>query len=158
MHQPFLSNYTKLSLRPWTLDDVEFSLKVRNHPELMRWFRQDSLITVAEQRRFIEIDVITGHYNGMVIEADGEKAGLCGVKHTGEFTIGVLPEYQRKGISSWAMKQLIKMEYKIWSEVFVGNPALEWFIHLGFKVVDVEERAYYKKGIGLVDTVTIRHE
>jgi hypothetical protein len=47
----------------------------------------------------------------------------------------------------------------VWSEVFIGNPALEFFItKCGFKIVGCKERAYYKQGIGLVDVVRIEHE
>lgn len=154
-----LSNYTKLSLRPWTLEDVAFSLKVRNCPELMKYFRQDKPLTLLEQAEFIEKDLSTaGTYNGMVVEADGVPVGLCGIKDSGEFTIGILPEYQHQGIASWVMKHLIQMNEDLWSEVFVGNPALEWFIHLGFKVTGIEERAYYKQGLGFVDVIAIKHE
>lgn len=137
-----------------------FSLKVRNHPLLMKWFRQDEPISVEEQTDFIKQDVSAyGAYNGMVIEADGEPVGLCGVKNTGEFTIGVLPEHQHRGISSWVMAQLVNRESGIWSDVFVGNPALEFFIaKCGFKISNVLQRACYKQGIGLMDTVRIWHE
>jgi RimJ/RimL family protein N-acetyltransferase len=137
-----------------------FALKVRNHPLLMKWFRQDEPITVEQQRNFIQNDLGPyGEYNGLVIEADGEPVGLCGVKSTGEFTIGILPEYQKRGISTWVMAQLVEKEECVWSEVFVGNPALEFFVvKCGFKIVGVKERAYYKQGYGLIDTVTISHE
>lgn len=155
-----LSSPTKVSLRHWTEKDVMFSLSVRNHPLLMKWFRQDAPITVEEQTKFIKQDISAyGQYNGMIIEADGEPAGLCGVKNTGEFTIAILPEHQRRGISTWVMHQLVDRDYSIWSEVFVGNPALEFFItKCGFKITGVKERAYHKQGIGLIDIVRIQHE
>jgi RimJ/RimL family protein N-acetyltransferase len=149
-----------LMIRPWTLEDVTFSLKVRNHPKLKRWFRQEEDLTLEDQTEFIKHDISAyGTYNGLVIEADGEKVGLCGVKADGEFTIGILPEHQNRGISTWVMKQLVEREYNVWSEVFVGNPALEFFISkCGFKIVSVKERAYHKKGIGLIDVVKIVYE
>lgn len=155
-----MRNPTKLSLRPWTLEDVMFSLRVRNDPRLMKYFRQDDPISLEDQKEFIKKDISPyGQYNGMVIEADGEPVGLCGVKATGEFTIGLMPEYQGQGISTWAMQQLITQYSPIWSEVFVGNPALEWFIaKLGFRITSVKERAYHKQGVGLVDVVRIAHE
>lgn len=149
----------KVTLRPWTTHDLEVSLKVRNHKECMRWFRQSSYLTAEGQLEFIKADIGDyGTYNGHIIEADGVPAGLCGVKTTGEFTLAVLPEFQHQGVATKAMKQLIAREYNIWSEVFVGNPALEWFIaKLGFKVKGVKERAYYKPDLGLVDVVLIQH-
>ena len=122
-------------LRSWTLKDVEFSLKVRNDPKLYKWFRQDEPITIEEQTKFIENDTdVFGEYNGEIVEVDGEPVGLCGIKNTGEFTIAILPEYQHKGISIQVMNQLTNKGFCIWSEVFVGNPALEFFISkCGFK-------------------------
>lgn len=146
-------------LRPWTLEDVMFSLRVRNHPLLMKYFRQDDPISVEEQKKFISEDLFKHHYNGLIIEVKRQPVGLCSVKDTGEFTLGLLPEYQHKGIATEVMKMLIARECEIWSEVFVGNPALEWFISkLGFKVSGVRERAYFKQGIGLIDVVSIYHE
>jgi RimJ/RimL family protein N-acetyltransferase len=125
----------------------------------MKYFRQDSPITFEEQQKFIRRDMgAYGDYNGRVIEFHGKPVGLCGVKNTGEFTLGLLPEYQGKGIATAAMRQLITKNkpQRIWSEVFVGNPALEWFISvLGFHIVAVQEQAYYKKGLGYVSVVLI---
>lgn len=146
----------KLVLRKWTLKDVPFSLRVRNNPEIMKYFRQDDYISVQDQEDFIMNDK---HYNGHVIEFNDVPVGLCGVKTSGEFTLGVLPEYQHKGISTAVMQILIQAHPGLWSEVFVGNPALEWFISkLGFKVYGVKERAYYKKDYGMIDVVKIFHE
>ena len=152
---------SKVSLRPWTLEDIEFTLRVRNHPDLMKCFRQDKPLNYQQQYDFIKLDTgkFKSGYNGRVIQYQGQPVGLCGIKDTGEFTLGLLPEYQGKGIATEAMLQLInsyKGAEKIWSEVFVGNPALEWFIaKLGFRVTGVKERAYYKASLGLVDVVRI---
>lgn len=148
----------KILVRPWIADknDLLFTLKVRNHPKLMRWFRQDRALVAFEQRAFIEND---NGYNGRIIEVNGVPVGMCGVKDTGEFTIALLPEYQKKGISTKVMQLMIKHNKNVWSEVFVGNPALEWFIgKLGFKVIGVKEKAYNKKGVGDIDVVKIKHE
>ncbi len=125
----------------------------------MKWFRQSALITRDNQIEFIKNDTSNqGVYNGNIVEVDGTPVGLCGVKNTGEFTLGILPEHQHKGVATEAMKILIEQNPGIWSEVFVGNPALEWFISkLGFKAIGVKERAYYKPEFGLVDVVRIKH-
>lgn len=149
-----------VTLRPWTLQDADFALQVRNNQDCMRYFRQSSFLTKEGQVEFMKADLGDyGTYNGRVIEADGVPVGLCGVKTTGEFTFAILPEYRHKGIGVKAMKILIAEHKDIWSEVFVGNPALEWFIaELGFRVTGVKERAYYKPELGLVDVVVISHE
>ena len=123
----------------------------------MKHFRQDEKIDLEHQKKFIEHDINAQFYRGHVIEYQGKPVGLCGVKDTQEFTIAVLPEYQHKGIATQAMKYLINNFPQIWSEVFLGNPALEWYIRLGFRIVGVKERAYYKKDLGLIDVVKIAY-
>lgn len=155
-----LSSPTELHLRPWEAEDAPFTIVVRNHPDLMKWFRQDENLILEDQIDFIKRDRGPwGHYNGNIIEADGEPVGLCGVKATREFTIAILPEHQGRGIAAWVMHQMTQNTKEVWSEVFVGNPALEFFIaKCGFRIVAVKERAYYKKQFGLVDIVRIQHE
>lgn len=146
-----------VTLRPWTQADAEFVVKVRNIPELMRWFRQDEPLTVEGQRAFM--NSFNGQiYNGQIIEADGQPVGICSINIASrEFGIAVLPEWQKKGIATEAMLKLLDSAPYAHSEVFVDNPALSWYLHkLGFKATGVKERAYYKKGVGLVDVVYIQ--
>lgn len=163
-----------VTIRPWQIDDAEFVIKVRNNPELQRWFRQDFELTLEAQKQFM-LD-FGFKYRGYIVEADGVPCGLvalaanfCWVGSTAymspksaEFGVAILPEYQRKGVATQAMNQLCKVAKDhfgaevIWSEVFVDNPALSWYLRkLGFKAVSVKERAYYKKGVGLIDVVKI---
>ena len=157
---PMKAQLNKIILRPWTLEDIDFSLSVRNHPDLMKWFRQNNKITYDQQKEFIKRDLgLCGTYNGMIIEVGKYRVGICGVKDTREFSIGILPEYQHKGIASEVMNQLYMKCGRMWSEVFVGNPALEFFISkCGFKIKSVKERAYHKHGQGLIDIVEISNE
>lgn len=149
----------KVSLRPWTLDDAVFVCYLRNDPALMRWFRQSTPLKLKAQRKFIEADIKFRNYNGYVVEADGKPVGVCAVKSTQEFSIGIDPAFQKKGIATKAMQILIKNHPQMWSEVFCDNPALSWYLHkLGFKLTCVKERAYYKPNVGLVDVVRIEHE
>lgn len=149
----------KVTLRPWKVDDAEFSLTVRNHPDLMKWFRQDEPLTLIEQKIFIFSDLENGDYNGHIIMADKKPVGLCALKKDMEFCIGVLPEYQQQGIATQAMELLLKDKKGVWSEVFIGNPALEWYIkQFGFRIKCVKQYAYYKKDIGLIDIARIEHE
>jgi RimJ/RimL family protein N-acetyltransferase len=136
--------------------------KVRNHPDLQRWFRQDEDLTFLQEQHFIRD---AKWYHGYIIEVSGQPVGVCGLvedregrEKALEFGIAVLPEFQQKGIATKAMQLLQQLAGKkcVYSEVFVDNPALSWYLHkLGFKAVSVRERAYYKKGVGLVDVVRI---
>lgn len=142
------------SIRPWTLSDIEFICRVRNTPELMRWFRQDMPITYKQQMHFMERRI---DYNGNIVMYGDEQVGLCSVNlKTQEFSIAILPEYQKKGIASKVMELMYERFGNMWSEVFVDNPALSWYLYkCGFKATGVKERAYYKRNIGLIDVVRI---
>ena len=149
----------QVKLRRWNVADAEFCCVARNDPALMRWFRQKTPLVVEDQKKFIEADLETNAYGGYVIETEGIPVGLCAIKSTGEFSIGILPEYQHNGIATKAMKLLLKKCPHMWSEVFVGNPALEYYISVfGFKITGVKEKAYHKEGVGFVDVVEIKHD
>jgi GNAT superfamily N-acetyltransferase len=125
----------------------------------MRWFRQDDPLTLSEQKIFIFSDIENKDYNGQIILSDKVPVGLCAVKSTKEFSIAVLPEFQNQGIATKAMQQLIQENKGLWSEVFVGNPALDWYTQkFSFKIVCVKQNAYYKKDIGYIDIVRIQHD
>lgn len=155
----------EVTIRPWTLEDAEFLVKVRNTQDIQRWFRQDRDLTVDEQRQFMKT---TKTYHGFIVEAAGKPVGFTAlVEHSNglEFSIGILPEHQKQGIASVAMTQLLEHGFKkmgaklIFSDVFVKNPALTFYIRkCGFRPVRVKERAYYKKHEGLVDVVEIERE
>jgi len=148
----------QVTLRPWEVTDAAFCCYTRNDPRLYRWFRQDEPIKLKDQKKFIAEDKLYDNYGGMVIEVNNKPVGLCAVKMDSEFSIAVLPEHQGKGIAKRAMQLLIKKHPYLWSEVFVGNPALGFYLFkFGFKITGVKERAYYKKGVGLVDVVKIEH-
>jgi RimJ/RimL family protein N-acetyltransferase len=148
-----------VTIRPWTLDDAEFIRSARNHPDLQKWFRQDLDLTSEEQIQFMTTAMDPEHHNrylGFVIEADGQPVGFCaltpGSDFGAEFSIGVLPDHQHKGISTQAMIQLaataLKLGYRyLYSDVFVGNPALDWYTKkLGFTVGALHKDKYLKKG------------
>jgi ribosomal-protein-alanine N-acetyltransferase len=155
-----------VTLRRWCLDDAEFVCKVRNTPELQQWFRQSSDLTVEKQRAFMNDH---WEYKGYIITVDGKRIGMCALvvldSEKVEFGIAVLPKYQGKGYAKEAMEQLCRLAFKqfqakcVFSEVFVKNPALPFYLwKCGFKATGVRERAYYKKGVGMIDVVWIERE
>jgi RimJ/RimL family protein N-acetyltransferase len=141
---------------------------VRNHKALQRWFRQDDDISQEKQEAFMRNCF---PYFGYIVEADEVKAGVVSLKFSldpidltgdqAEFGIGILPWYQKQGIATQAMEQIVEIARRrgvkrIYSDVFVDNPALSWYLRkLQFKAYGVKERAYYKKDVGLVDVVLI---
>lgn len=156
---------TMITIRPWNILDAEFMLKCRNNKALMRWYRQDKKLTLKWQREFIKTGSILHQYNCYIVEYGiGKPVGFVAYSHilndTAEFSIGILPKYQGKGYAKAAMESLESLVRSknlrgLYSEVFVDNPALGFYLKLGYKITNVKERAYYKRNVGMVDVVRI---
>lgn len=122
----------------------------------MKWFKQDVTLTLHAQLKFMESEDGL-NYGGMIIYYKNKPVGICNVKQPSkEFGIAILPKYQGKGIGTYAIKYLQNKYPYMWSNVFVKNPALKFYLNNGFKAYKVAEREYYKKGAGFIDTVYIR--
>lgn len=149
------NSFVNVTLRPWKIEDAEFICSIRNNKELRKWFKQELDISIRQQTDFM-LSKEGKEYGGLIIEADKQPVGVCNVKVSKEFGIALLPEFQGKGIAVKAMELLKKKNASLWSDVFVSNPALSWYLwKLGFKAVGVRERSYHKQGLGLVDVVYI---
>lgn len=161
-----------VNIRPWRTGDAEFVISVRNHPDLMKWFKQDEPLTLMQQEHFMRGVAPEKNYLGYIIELSNcIPIGVCSlvldvnknyVAEAAEFGIALLPEYQGHGYAKEAMKLLCDlafMQYKVktvYSDVFVTNTALPFYLFkCGFKATGVTERAYYKKELGWVDVVKI---
>lgn len=156
---------SNITLRSWQISDAEFVCQCRNNPNLQRWFRQDKDLTLDEQINFMEDKAPYLSYYGFIIEAFKNPVGFCALRLDGngeaEFSIGILPKFQGKGYAKQAMDKLCSLAFnefrikRIYSDVFVNNPALPFYLwKCGFKAYEVEEGAYVKKD-ALVDVVRI---
>jgi hypothetical protein len=144
----------KLALKSWTLDDAEFVCEVRNRPELRRWFRQEENLHVEAQKAFI---LHQRFYMGKIVYSGRKRVGVAALRFIGperELCIAAPLEYHKA-----IVKLLLKdTKFKVVGEVFVGNPALKTYLDLGFEIVGVKERAYYKRDFGLQDVVLIERD
>ncbi len=156
----------RLRIRPWELKDAAQLVYIRNHPDLMKWFRQDRDLTLSEQIEFMQWDM---NYHGYVLEYGKKLIGFVAyvTKHKNqddvEFSIGVLPEYQGKGFARTAMR-FIEDRVKgagfrvIYSWVFLKNPALSFYTwKCGFEITGVSP-SYTTKGDKTVAAVYIQKE
>jgi RimJ/RimL family protein N-acetyltransferase len=158
----------RTSLRPWRIKDAEYLLYLRNHPHLMRWFRQDKEITLEEQKAFMREGAKKIGYVGYMVVADDRPVGFVALSHINkdrrcaEFSIGIDPVFSGQGIGTEALKRLewmAKQQHDVsilYSDVFCDNPALGMYLRDGFLCYGVREDYAYKKGIGLVDAVRIK--
>lgn len=154
-----------ITIRDWNLLDAEFMLQCRNNPNLMRWYRQDKKLTLKEQKNFMQTHY---DYKGYIVERGiGKPVGFVALSNIendrAEFSIGILPKHQGHGFAKEAMKALEAKAKSLGvkvlcSEVFIDNPAIAFYLKLGYKLVGVHGRAYYKKNVGLIDVVNIEKQ
>lgn len=142
--------------------DLEWVRNERNRPENRQWFRQDHLISQAEQERwFARTDM-----RSFVIDDSGEEIGVVSLSHLDavarkcEFSIMISPEKRNKGHGSKALCSLLEHAFNdlnmnmVYSDVFVSNPALQMYEKIGFKRYGILPNWYWKDG-KYVDSVVI---
>lgn len=138
-----------VSLRPWSIKDAEFVVQLRNKPELMRWFRQDRALTVAEQIHFMKT---RPHYEAYIVEYEGKPIGVIAQEYY-ELSIVAPFEYH---VDAIRLLEQVNKPRMLYGEVFVQNPMLGTYLtDCGFKAVHVKERRYYKRECGAQDVVFI---
>jgi ribosomal protein S18 acetylase RimI-like enzyme len=152
-----------ISVKPWSIGHAPEVVRLRNLPELKRWFRQEEDLTVEEQVSFMKT---RSDYHGYLVWFEDKVVGFVAWiqdhnPNFAEFSVGIDPAYQQRGIATEAMTQLeaqakasgIKFLY---SDVFLDNPALSFYLHkCGFKAVKAKEDYCYKQGVGVVDAIRI---
>ena len=154
-----------ITSRVWRLTDAEFIVSVRNTPELQQWFKQDSNLTISEQREFMALIAPDISYYGFIVEVNDKPIGFTSLilhdNKSAEMGIGILPKYQGKGFTLEAVRQIVSIAFnefqckRVFGDVFVTNPALSFYLHkCGFRATHVQERKYMKKGLP-VDVVYI---
>ncbi len=141
-----------MKLRPWTETDASFVCYMRNDPALMKWFRQDKKLTLAHQKNFIRV---TPDYHGYILEDEGKPVAIIACHYT-EDNWGMVDTYCTPELCyvgeikhfKQALRMVVRKEKidKMTAPVFAKNPLLIELLKNGFKVQQVEERAYYKEG------------
>ena len=155
-----------VELRFWEIKDAEFVIRVRNTPELQRWFRQDADLTLEEQLEFMSMTAPEISYYGFIAEINGMPIGIAALRlcpdKSAEFCIGILPQWQGKGYTAQAVERILSVAYnefqckRVWGDVFVDNPALSFYLtKCGFKATSVIEHFCYKQAVGNISAVHI---
>lgn len=134
-------------------------LEWRNNPSVHAWTRQNGLLSIVDQVKWlekIENDPTIEMFG--IIDPNGLNVGTCGltsistIHGTAEFSLFIGPEHQRKGYAKSALIELLLYGFKnlrlhcIWGETFEGNPALKLFEDLGFQREGTLRERYYKNG------------
>lgn len=130
----------------------------RNHPDIRKWCRQHTLISVAHHNAWIERIKTDESIKMFSIEANGVSVGVTGltsinrINQTAEFSLYIAPPYQRRGYARGALTLLLMHGFweqnlnRIWGETFEGNPARNLFIDIGMRWEGLLEDAYYREG------------
>lgn len=132
----------------------------RNSPSVNKWCRQYTDITPDEHRAWktrIAEDPTIRMFTVCETEK-GEGVGVCGltsinhVNQTAEFSLYIAPSHQQMGYGSQALQTLVHHGFealnlnRIWGEVFDGNPAMEMFKQVGFKLEGRLRQSYFRDG------------
>lgn len=156
-----------IKLLPISKDDLKPMFQARNHDSIKKWCRQVGVLNwdnhcewYEKQRKDPSIKMLTigkGTYDSYH-EIAYDFIGVCGltsidlINRHAEFSLYIIPSEHRKGYASLALKELIKFGFNelglnlIWGETFDGNPALNLFKEIGFKIDGTRRDFYYKNG------------
>lgn len=140
-------------------DDGGVLFRWRNSPEIMRWTRQNDLLTWERHVAWFQ-----GHQTDPTIKMYGtfteshEIVGVCGLtsidltNRRAEFSLYIGPEHQGKGHGRAALQTLVHHGFMalnlncVWGETFDGNPAARLFESLGFVKEGSRRDFYYRDG------------
>lgn len=141
-------------------------LSWRNDIRIRKWCRQNDIIDEIHHKEWYENqskDESIRMYSIMATGAttgkkDPDVIGICGltdidlINQRAEFSIYVGPEFGGNNYGELALKLLCANAFDsyplhtVWGEVFDGNPALEVFKKIGFKVDGIRRDFYFREG------------
>ena len=115
----------RLFIRPVTLEDAPFILKLMNTPKWIQFIGDRNVKTIPEAEQYIKEKAFPqlenfGYTNNIVIrKTDDEKLGTCGIYHREGHTIpdvgfAFLPEFEGKGYAFEASNKLIEIAFSIY--------------------------------------------
>lgn len=139
----------------------------RNRPEIMNYCRQPYLLSMGDQEAWLERCKDRSVIPLIVKDDNSDSCGyvsLSGfdwVSRCAEFSIFIIPEFQKMGIGPKAMRLLLDYGFntlglqKIHGECFDYNlRGIKFFQDIGFKTTGKLVRHYFKNG-KLIDAVII---
>jgi len=131
----------------------------RNVPGMMRWFRQNHMITRSQQADWVERIEEDPTIEMFGIRADHHECGTIGLTgidrdhRKAEYSILIAADYQQRGIGCVALALLLRYGFlnlgmnKIWGEIIEGNTGgLLVATKLGFHEVGKWRQHYFKEG------------
>jgi RimJ/RimL family protein N-acetyltransferase len=151
--------YKPIALSPDVPSEARFW---RNHHEIWMWCRQNTLLSQADHRKWLEriehdpTIKMFGVYNySKEFQGPVGVAGFTSINHVNEnaeFSLYIAPEYHGKGYGRKALECLIMHGFidfgfkRIWGEVFEDNHAMKMFEKIGFVYEGRLRSSYWKSG------------
>ena len=142
-------------LRPMEEKDLEWVARERNRPECRQWFRQPEFLSIKDQIKWFNSTDMKSY---IALDEDEDRIGVVSLSHIDniarkcEFSIMIIPEQRCEGYGKKALFELLDYAFndlnmnQVYSDVFEHNPALDWYVGLGFKKYGVLPNWYYKEG------------
>ena len=148
-----------INLRRIESGDIDPLRIERNKPEIMRWCRQNDLISYDDQMQWFQRQNADPTMRMYSVYNDGHLVGCCGltsidlINRHAEFSCFIFVDEQGVGHAETALKQLFDKGFSdmnlnmIWGETVGSNPSLRLFTEkLGMKVDGKIPEFYYKEG------------
>lgn len=142
----------------------------RNHPETLNYTRGSELLSVEDQRQWLE-KIETDRSIQMFglewtedskipgMKRKPQNIGTCGltsismVHRTAEWSLLIGPPFRGKKLAKPSLKLLLDYGFlslglnRIWGEIFESNPkSLKLALSLGFREEGKARQSYYKEG------------
>lgn len=100
----------RLTLRPFTLADAGFMLRLLNEPSWLRYIGDRGVHTLAEAERYLEEGPLASYaqhgfgFEAVVLQETGETIGLCGLAQRAyldapDIGFAFLPEHAGRGLA-----------------------------------------------------------
>ena len=113
---------TRLTLRPWSLDDIDAMHRVWTDPQVRRFLWDDEVISRQRAATTVESAVATASQTGIgfwcvLLKPNNPLAGFCGfrlIEGTADFELlyGLLPEFWGRGLASEACYAALDYAFK----------------------------------------------
>lgn len=156
-----------LTLEPISKNNLAEMFECRNQYGIRKWCRQIGLLNYdnhldwyESQRKNKSIEMMTIYNEELNSHGllSSSFIGVCGltsidlINRHAEFSLYISTKHQGKGYAKKALKQLLLFGFDelnlntIWGETFEGNPAIELFKKVGFKLEGTRRSFYFKEG------------
>lgn len=130
----------------------------RNDPRIWQWCRQYTLISEADQRKWLEKIESDPSIKMFAVTNIDKPIGVAGFtsidlhNRNAEFSLYIKPESHGQGFGEKALKTLLNHGFydwgfeRIWGETYEGNPAIKMFKRIGMKKEGTLRNSYFRNG------------